>query len=243
VLPFSTPFDPTAVAFLESLGTEVYKTASAEIGDLPLLREIARTGKPVIVSTGMASIGEIEAAVEAIRGAGNSRIVLLACTAAYPARPEEARLGNIAVLRDVFDLPVGISDHTLGIGVSVAAVALGATVVEKHVTLGKDAGGVDSGFSLTPAEFARLVEGAEQARLAVASGTAFGPTQDERAVHALRRSLHVVADVRRGDRVSADNVRSIRPSGGLSPDDFTIVAGRSFQVDVERGTPLTWDLL
>ncbi len=243
LVPFSTPFDPTSVEFLETLGCRLYKTASAEIGDLPLLREVGRTGKPVIVSTGMATLAEIDAAVDAIRSVGSSSIVLLACTAAYPARPEEARLGNIAVLREAFGLPVGISDHTLGIGVSVAAVALGAVVVEKHVRLGDDAGGVDSGFSLTPAEFARLVDAAEQARVGVASGVAFGPTPDERAVHALRRSLHVVSDVRRGDVVSQANVRSIRPSGGLAPGDFELVAGREFRVDVERGTPLTWDLI
>lgn len=243
LVAFSTPFDPTSVEFLESLGCALYKTASAEIGDLPLLREVGRTGKPVIVSTGMATLSEVDAAVEAIRGAGNSRIVLLACTAAYPALAEEARLGNIAVLREAFDLPVGISDHTLGIGVSVAAVALGAVVVEKHVRLADDAGGVDSGFSLTPDEFARLVDAAEQARQAVASGVGFGPTEGERAVHALRRSLHVVADVRRGDLVSPANVRSIRPSGGLAPDEFSLVEGRTFAADVPRGTPLTWDVL
>ncbi|MDQ7991056.1 MAG: pseudaminic acid synthase [Propionicimonas sp.] len=243
LIPFSTPFDPTSVAFLEELGVGLYKTASAEIGDLPLLREIGRTGKPVIVSTGMATLAEIDAAVTAVRGVGNDQVVLLACTAAYPALPQEARLGNIAVLREAFDLPVGISDHTLGIGVSVAAAALGAVVIEKHVTLDDDAGGVDSGFSLTPAEFSRLVTAAEQARVAVASGTGFGPTEEERAVLALRRSLYVVADVRRGDLVSAANVRSIRPSGGLAPDDFALVEGRAFAADVSRGTPLTWAVL
>ena len=243
LIPFSTPFDPTSVAFLEDLGVELYKTASAEIVDIPLLREVGRTGKPVIVSTGMATLSEIDAAVAALRDAGCPHVLLLACTAAYPAVPEEARLGNIAVLREAFDVPVGLSDHTLGIGVAVAAAALGAVAIEKHVTLDRTDGGVDSDFSLTPEEFGALVTSAEQARAAVASGTAFGPTPEERAVLALRRSLYVVADVRAGDLVTAENVRSIRPSGGLRPAEFESVAGRMFTHDVGRGTPFTWDLV
>lgn len=243
VLPFSTPFDPTAIALLEDLGTELYKTASAEIVDLPLLREIARTGKPMIVSTGMATLSEIDAAVNAIQDAGGTQLVLLACTAAYPAEPEEARLGNIAVLRDAFHVPVGLSDHTLGTGVSVAAAALGAVVIEKHVTLDRADGGVDSDFSLSPEELRQLVVGAEQARVAVASGTGFGPTEEERTVLALRRSLYVVEDVSAGELVSPQNVRSIRPAGGLSADTLELVVGRPFTTDVTRGTPLTWDVI
>lgn len=243
LIPFSTPFDPTAVELLEGLGAEIYKTASAEITDLPLMREIARTGKPMIVSTGMATLSEIDAAVNAVRGAGGTEIVLLACTAAYPARPEEARLGNIAVLRDAFDLPVGLSDHTAGIGVPIAAAALGAVAIEKHVTLDRADGGVDSEFSLNPAELAALVAGAEQARLGVRSGVAFGPTEEEETMLALRRSLYVVEDVEAGDAVSSANVRSIRPTGGLEPDAFAGVEGRRFARDVRRGTPLTWDIL
>ncbi|MFB4352924.1 pseudaminic acid synthase [Microbacterium sp. LS_15] len=243
LIPFSTPFDPSSVAFLEELGVELYKTASAEIVDLPLLREVARTGKPMIVSTGMATLSEIDAAVSAIRGAGCTELVLLACTAAYPAVPEEARLGNIRALRDSFDVPVGLSDHTLGIGVAVAAAALGAVVIEKHVTLDRADGGVDADFSLTPSEFRSLVTAAEQARIAVGSGVSFGPTEQEHAVLALRRSLFVVADVRAGDRITPDNVRSIRPAGGLNPDDIDLVRTRTFSRDVRRGTPLTWDLL
>lgn len=243
LVPFSTPFDPTAIELLEELGVELYKTASAEIVDLPLLREIARTGKPMIVSTGMATLSEIDAAVNAIRDAGGTQLVLLACTAAYPAEPEEARLGNIAVLRDAFHVPVGLSDHTLGTGVSVAAAALGAVVIEKHVTLDRADGGVDSDFSLSPAELSSLVAGAEQARVAVASGTGFGPTDEERTVLALRRSLYVVEDVSVGDLVSAQNVRSIRPAGGLNAESIDLVIGRPFTADVERGTPLTWDVI
>jgi len=243
LIPFSTPFDPTAVELLESLDVALYKTASAEIIDLPLMREIARTGKPMVVSTGMATLAEIDAALSAIRGAGGSQVVLLACTAAYPARPEEARLGNIAVLREAFDVPVGLSDHTPGVGVAVAAAALGAVAIEKHVTLDRGDGGVDSEFSLNPGELSSLVAAAEQARVGVRSGVAFGPTEEERTVLALRRSLYVVEDVRAGDEVTAANVRSIRPSGGLAPDEFAAVSGRRFTRDVGRGTPLTWDVL
>lgn len=241
--PFSTPFDPSSIEFLEGLGVELYKTASAEIVDIPLLREVARTGKPVIVSTGMATLSEIDAAVTAMRDAGCAELVLLACTAAYPALPEEARLGNIQALRDAFDVPVGLSDHTLGIGVSVAGAALGAVVIEKHMTLDREEGGVDSDFSLTPEEFRSLVTAAEQARQGVASGVAFGPTEQELAVLALRRSLFVVADVREGDAVSAENVRSIRPAGGLAPGDFGLIEGRKFARAVKRGTAVTWDML
>lgn len=243
IVAFSTPFDPTSIQFLEELNTPLYKTASAEIVDLPLMREIARTGKPMIVSTGMATLAEIEAAVDAIHGAGGSELILLACTAAYPAEPEEARLGNIAALRDHFDVPVGLSDHTLGTGVATAAAALGAVVIEKHVTLDRTEGGVDAAFSLTPDELAALVTSAEQARVAVASGAAFGPTEHERTVLALRRSLYVVTDVKAGDVVSADNVRSIRPSGGMPPDAINHVIGQRFRKDVTRGTPLSPDLL
>ena len=243
LIPFSTPFDPTSVEFLENLGVELYKTASAEIVDIPLLREVARTGKPVIVSTGMATLSEIDAAVTAMRDAGCSQLVLLACTAAYPALPEEARLGNIQALRQAFDVPVGLSDHTLGIGVAVGAAALGAVAIEKHMTLDRASGGVDADFSLTPEEFAALVTSAEQARVAVQSGVSFGPTEQEKAVLALRRSLYVVADVRRGEPVTAENVRSIRPAGGLAAVEFDRVAGRVFTQDVRRGTPLTWDVI
>jgi pseudaminic acid synthase len=243
LIPFSTPFDPTAVQLLEDLGVALYKTASAEIVDIPLMREIARTGKPIIMSTGMATLSEIDAAVTAVRDAGCRDLVLLACTAAYPAVPQEARLGNIAVLREAFDVPVGLSDHTLGIGVAVAASALGAVVVEKHLTLSRESGGVDSDFSMVPDEFRTMVEAIEQARLAVGSGVAFGPTVEEQAVLALRRSLYVIADVREGDVISAQNVRSIRPAGGLDPDAFDLVEGRVFREDVLRGTPLTWDVI
>lgn len=242
LVPFSSPFDPTSIAFLETLNVALYKIASAEIIDLPLIREVARTEKPIIMSTGMASLGEIDSAVEAARGAGAVDITLLACTAAYPAVPEEARLANIGALRDAFGLPVGISDHTKGVGVSVAAAALGAVVIEKHVTLAREDGGVDAAFSLEPTELAVLVKAAQQAAVAAGGAPCFGPTPQELPVLELRRSLWVVEDVAAGDTVTAANVRSIRPGGGLPPDAFRMVEGRRFARAVERGTPFTWDL-
>lgn len=242
LLPFSSPFDPTAIELLESLDCPVYKIASAELVDLPLIREVASTGKPMIISSGMATIGEIDAALTAARDGGCTQMVLLACTASYPADPADARLLSIPTLREAFGIPIGLSDHTAGIGVSVAAVALGAVALEKHVTLRRQDGGVDSDFSLEPDELAALVRETAAARLAVAPPR-FGPTEAEMDTLALRRSLYVVADVRAGDEVTRENVRSIRPAGGIPTDEITTVLGRRFATDVARGTPLTWDLV
>jgi N-acetylneuraminate synthase len=243
LVPFSSPFDPTAIALLEELGVEVYKTASAEIVDLPLIREIAKTGKPMIMSTGMATLREIDAAVSAARDSGCSDLILLACTASYPAMPEDAHLSNIALFQQAFGLPVGLSDHTRGIGVSIAAVALGAVCIEKHVTLDRSDGGVDSEFSMNPEELTLLTREAEAARLSSISPARVGPTESEQAVLRLRRSLYVVEDVQAGDPVTRQNVRSIRPSGGLAADQIEIALGRTFSGDTSRGTPLTWDLI
>ena len=243
LVPFSSPFDATAVELLEGLGVELYKNASAEIVDLPLIRLIAGTGKPILMSTGMATMGEIAAAVEAAESAGCTDLVLLACTAAYPADAADARLHNIALLSEAFGVPVGLSDHTLGIGVGVAAVALGAVCVEKHVTLDRADGGVDSAFSLEPAELAALRAESEAAWMASRSPGRVGPTDSEQSVLRLRRSLYVVEDVRAGDEVTEANVRSIRPAGGLPPDAIATVLGRRFTRDAARGTPLTWDLV
>jgi len=243
LVPFSSPFDPSAVAFLEGLGVEVYKTASAEIVDLPLIREIAGTGKPIIMSTGMATMGEIDAAVGAARDGGCSDLILLACTSSYPALPQDVRLSNISLLEAAFGVPVGLSDHTRGIGVSIAAVALGAVCIEKHVTLDRADGGVDSEFSLNPEELTLLTHEADAARLSCLNPPKVGPTTSEQAVLALRRSLYVVADVRAGDILTRANVRSIRPSGGLATDLIEVALGRTFSADVPRGTPLTWDLI
>ena len=243
LVPFSSPFDSTAIELLEGLGVELYKTASAEIVDLPLIRQVARTGKPIVMSTGMATMREVAAAVEAAAGAGCTDLVLLACTASYPAEPADARLHNIGLLAEAFGVPVGLSDHTLGVAVSVAAVALGAVCLEKHVTLDRTDGGVDSAFSLEPAERVRLRSESEAAWPAARSPRQIGPTDSEQAVLRLRRSLYVVQDVRAGDEVTAQNVRSIRPAGGLPPDEIATVLGRRFSRDVSRGTPLAWELV
>ncbi|MFB9235846.1 pseudaminic acid synthase [Plantactinospora siamensis] len=239
---FSSPFDPTAVDLLEGLDVPIYKIASSELVDLPLIRLVAGTGKPMIISTGMATVAEIDAAVRAAREGGCADLVLLACTASYPAPPEHSNLRRLPVLADVFGAAVGLSDHTMGIGAPVAAVALGACLIEKHVTLARADGGVDSAFSLEPAELAALVVESERAWQALGD-TTIGPTPAEREGLRFRRSLYVVEDVRAGDPVTAQNVRSIRPAGGLAPDALSGVLGRTFRTDVTKGTPLTWDLV
>lgn len=239
IVCFSAPFDPTAVELLEGLGAPAYKVASSEIVDLPLVGTVAATGKPILISTGMASVGEIHAAVEAARSTGNERIVVLACTANYPADPAESNLRGIPVLADAFGTVVGYSDHTVGIGAALASVALGACVIEKHLTLGRVGGGVDAAFSAEPAELELLVREARTAWECLGEAR-IGARQQEREGLRFRRSLYVVADVRAGDVVSAENVRSIRPANGLPPDAFSIVEGRTFTADVSRGTALSW---
>jgi N-acetylneuraminate synthase len=220
----------------------MYKIASSEITDLPLIRLCASTGKPLIISTGMAAVQEIAAAVDAARGAGCADLVVLSCTASYPAPPEHTNLRRIPVLAETFRVPVGLSDHTLGIGVPIASVAFGACLIEKHVTLDRGDGGVDSAFSLEPSELTNLVLESERAWQAL--GTTFiGATEAEKEGLRFRRSLYVVADVRVGDLVTEDNVRSIRPTGGLAPDAIGLVLGRTFTQDAAKGTPLTWDLI
>ena len=242
ITPFSSPFDRTAVELLEKLDATMYKIASSEITDLPLIRLAASTGKPIIISTGMATLREITAAVEAAQGAGATDITVLSCTASYPAPPEETNLRRIPVLREALGLPIGLSDHTLGIGVPIAAVAFGAVLIEKHVTLDREDGGVDSAFSLNPAELKSLVVESERAWQALGT-TRIGPTEAERESLRFRRSLYVVADVRAGDTVTEENVRSIRPTGGLAPDAIGTVLGRTFRQDATTGTPLSWDLI
>jgi N-acetylneuraminate synthase len=242
IVVFSAPFDPTAVAFLQKLDAPAYKVASSEIVDLPLVRAMAETGRPVIISTGMASVEEIGAAVRAARETGNEQLVVLSCTASYPAPLEASNLRGLPTMSAAFSTLVGLSDHTMGIGAAIAAVAFGAVVIEKHMTLLRADGGVDAAFSLEPAEMRMLVQESRSAWLALGEDR-IGATEAEREGLRFRRSLYVVAEVRAGDRVSANNVRSIRPAGGLPPDDFRIVEGRTFRVDVARGTPLSWDVL
>ncbi|MEU4193028.1 pseudaminic acid synthase [Kribbella sp. NPDC026611] len=242
LVAFSSAFDQTAIDFLEKLNVPAYKVASNEIGDLPLVRGMAETGKPIIISTGSATLTDIDAAVRAARSTGNEQIIVLSCTASYPAPPEQSNLRAIPVLRDALGVQVGLSDHTTGIGAAVAAVALGATVIEKHVTLKRADGGVDSAFSLEPWELESLVENTRIAQLALGQPV-IGPKQAEQNVLRFRRSLFVTRDVEPGDPITGENVRSIRPAGGLPPDAYTQVEGRPFRVPAKAGTPLTWDLL
>jgi N-acetylneuraminate synthase len=239
---FSTPFDDSAVEFLESLDVPCYKIASFENTDLPLIRRVAATGRPVIISTGMASEAELDDAVVAARGAGCRDLVLLKCTSTYPASPEHTNLATIPDLRARFECEVGLSDHTMGTSVAVAAVALGATVIEKHLTLARADGGVDSTFSLDPGEMAQLVTESERAWQALGR-ISYGPTPAEVPSLQFRRSLYVVQDVEAGALLTADNVRAIRPGLGLSPKFTDQVIGRRAAVAIARGTPLAWHLV
>lgn len=237
----STPFDESAVDFLEGLDAPCYKIASFENTDLPLIRRVAATGKPIILSTGMATIAELDETVRAARDAGCRDLVLLKCTSTYPSTPVSTNLLTIPHLRTLFDCDVGLSDHTMGVGVSVAAVALGATVIEKHFTLRRADGGVDSAFSMEPDELAQLVIETERAWLAMGT-VSYGPLEAERPSLQFRRSLYVVKDIAAGEALSHDNVRAIRPSGGLPPKYINHVLGRRISVAVRRGTPVCWDL-
>ena len=239
---FSTPFDDTAVDFLETLNVPAYKIASFECGDLALIRKVASTGKPLIISTGMANLAEIDDAVRAARGAGCRQIVLLKCTSTYPASPADSHLRTLGALRDAFGVEVGLSDHTMGCGVSVAAVAMGASLIEKHFTLRRDEGGVDSAFSLEPAEFAQLRVESERAWQAL-GGVQFGTSAAEAGSVQFRRSLYVVRPVRCGDLLTPENVRAIRPGFGLAPKHLDQVLGCRAAQDAAVGTPLSWALV
>jgi pseudaminic acid synthase len=239
---FSSPFDETAVDFLESLKVPAYKIASFELVHLPLIRKAAATGKPLVMSTGMATLEEITAAVAAARTAGCRDLVLLKCTSTYPAPAANSNLRTIPHLRETFGCEVGLSDHTTGIGVAVAAVAQGAVFIEKHLTLKRTDGGVDSTFSMEPNEFRMLVD--ESARAWEALGTvSYGPTESERASVALRRSIYIAEDIPAGTTLSESHIKVVRPGGGLAPAFYEQVLGRITTRDARKGTPLTWDLL
>jgi pseudaminic acid synthase len=242
MIGFSTPFDDTAVDFLESLDVPCYKIASFENTDIPLIRKVAGTGKPLIISTGMATIAELDETVRAAREAGCRDLILLKCTSTYPATADNSNVRTIPHLRELFDCEVGLSDHTLGSGAAVAAVALGATVIEKHFTLRRADGGVDSAFSLEPDEFATLRRETEQAWRAL-GGVRYGPTETEKRSLVFRRSLYIVRDVKVGAVLTAADVKAIRPGYGLAPKWLDTVIGRKVKVDVRRGTPLSWDLI
>ncbi|MBU0679627.1 MAG: pseudaminic acid synthase [Verrucomicrobia bacterium] len=242
LLCFSSPFDDTAVDFLEELNAPAYKIASPENVDIPLIRKAASTGKPVIISSGMASEEELAEAVEAAKSAGDGGVILLKCTTDYPADASDANLMTIPNMRERFGVDVGLSDHTLGIGVAVASVALGSVLIEKHFTLARSDGGVDAAFSLEPAEMKSLVEESLRAWNALGHAT-YGPSKAEEKNLVGRRSLYITQDIRAGEELTADNVRSIRPGLGLPPKHLDEVLGRKVKKDVARGTPLHWSLL
>jgi N-acetylneuraminate synthase len=239
---FSTPFDDSAVDFLETLKVPCYKIASFENTDVNLVRKVAATGKPMIISTGMASVAELDETMRAARAAGARDIVLLKCTSTYPATPLNTNLKTIPHLRELFGCEVGLSDHTMGIGASVAAIALGATVIEKHFTLRRADGGVDSTFSMEPEELASLVVESERAWQALGD-VAYGCMPDEQASLRFRRSIYVVKDLRPGDVLTRDNLRCIRPGLGLPPKNYELLLGRTVRKAVKRGTPATWDIV
>ena len=243
MLAFSTPFDESAVDFLESLDVPCYKIASFENTDLPLIRKVAATGKPMIISTGMASVAELDESVRTARAAGCKDLILLKCTSTYPATPENTNIRTIPHLRDLFGTEVGLSDHTMGTGVSVASVALGATVIEKHFTLSRAEGGVDSAFSMEPAEMASLVIESERAWQALGRITYGAASAQEEKSKVYRRSLYISRDLKAGEILDATSVRAIRPGLGLAPKFIDMVMGKAVKLDVKRGTPVSWDLL
>ena len=239
---FSTAFDATSIDFLEEIDVPIHKIASFEIVDIPLIQKVARTGKPIIISTGMASLGEIEEAIQAAREEGAHSIALLKCTSAYPAPPEAMNLLTIPHLAQAFQVPVGLSDHTMGSAVAVAAVALGACILEKHLTLSRDLPGPDSKFSMEPQEFKEMVEAVRTAQKAIGQ-ISYGTGENEAEVRIFRRSLFVIKDMKAGDRFTPENVRSIRPGHGLHTRYLDKIIGRQASRDIQRGTPLTLELV
>lgn len=242
MLAFSSPFDESAVDFLQGLGAPCYKIASFENTDLPLIRKVAATGKPMIISTGMATVAELDLSVKTAREAGCKELILLKCTSTYPAEATNTHLNTIPHMRELFGCDVGLSDHTAGLGAAVAAVALGACVIEKHFTLRRADGGVDSAFSLEPQELAALVTETRRAWDAMGQ-VRYGPTAAEKQSLVFRRSLYAVADIQAGEVLTAQTVRAIRPGLGLPPRHYEAVLGRKARVDIKAGTPLSWDLL
>lgn len=242
IMGFSTPFDDTSVDFLEELGVPCYKIASFENIDLPLIRKVARTGKPIIASTGMTTVSELADLVQTARDNGCADLTLLKCTSSYPSSPEGTNLRTISHMRELFGCDVGLSDHTLGIGVAVASVALGATVIEKHFTLSRADGGVDAAFSLEPDEMAQLVRECRAAALAMGE-VRYEMAEQEKKSLQFRRSLYIAEDMRAGDVLTEKNLRRIRPGHGLSPKHYDALLGQKVRCDVKRGTPMSWELV
>jgi pseudaminic acid synthase len=240
VIGFSTPFDVSATTFLESINAPMYKVSSMETGDLALIRTVAETGKPIIISTGATNWNEIEEVVETVLRTGNKDLTLLLCTSAYPADPGETHLRRMQKLQDSFGLPVGISDHTLGIGVSIAAIALGATVIERHITIRRTDGGPDAAFSLEPEEFKLLVDEGNRAFKSLGkSEWQFSDSESE--ARRIRRSLYIVENVKKGELISEQNIRAIRPGAGCSPKYLNQIIGKFFDKDYAKGTPMRLD--
>lgn len=242
LIVFSTPFDESSVDFLEALGVPCYKIASFENADIPLIKKVAATGKPLIISTGMATLAELEETVKAAIGLGNNKIILLKCTSSYPAEPIDSNIATIPHMRELFGLQVGLSDHTLGIGVSLASIALGAAVIEKHFTLCRADGGLDSAFSLEPDELKNLVIESERAWQALGKIT-YDKTEAEKSSVKFRRSLYIVDDTIRGEVLTRENLRVVRPGYGLPPKYYELLLGKKVNRDVKRGTPVNWDML
>ncbi|QOV10521.1 pseudaminic acid synthase [Viridibacillus arvi] len=240
IIIFSTPFDDTAVDFLEKLDVPLYKIASFENTDIPLIKKVASTGKPLIVSTGMASVAELDELVRTAKEAGCNDLILLKCTSTYPATPENTNISTIPHMRELFDLQVGLSDHTMGTGVAVASVALGATVIEKHFTLSREDGGVDSAFSMEPEEMKALVVETERAWQAIGSVT-YGPTEKEKESLKFRRSIYVAKDILVGEKFTKENVKIVRPGYGLEPKYFDRILGKIASKNFKEGTPLTFE--
>ncbi len=242
LIVFSTPFDETAVDFLESFDVPCYKIASFENTDIPLIRRVAATGKPMIISTGMATVSELDESVRAARAAGCRELVLLKCTSTYPATPENTNILTIPHMRDLFQCEVGLSDHTIGVGVAVASVAVGATIIEKHFTLNREDGGVDSAFSAEPQEMHDLVMETKRAWQALGC-VSYGVTTAEKASLVFRRSLYVVHDMKAGEQLNAENMRTIRPGYGLPAKYYETLLGKRVRLDIKKGTPVSWDLI
>lgn len=242
IVAFSTPFDETAVDFLETLDVPCYKIASFELTDFPLIRKVAATGKPVIISTGMASVAEIDETVRLAREAGCKDLILLKCTSSYPASPQDSNLLTIPHMQKLFNYPIGLSDHTMGIGAAVAAIALGACFIEKHFTLSRADGGVDSAFSMEPEEMRQLVIETERAWQALGQ-ISYSPGEQESKSLKFRRSLYIAQDMAVGEILTPENLRIVRPGYGLEPKYYEVLLGKKINRAVKKGTPLSWDLM
>jgi N-acetylneuraminate synthase len=242
IIAFSTPFDDSAVDLLEQLNVPCYKIASFENTDLPLIRRVASTGKPLIISTGMASIAELDETVRTAREAGCKELILLKCTSTYPAKASDTNILTIPHMRELFGCEVGLSDHTMGVGVALASVALGATVIEKHFTISRADGGVDSAFSIEPSEMKQLVEESERVWQALGV-VSYGASEAEKKSLVYRRSLYISEDIKAGEKLTPNNVRVIRPGLGLPTKYLDVVLGKKLNQNVKRGTPINWKLI